>query len=112
MFFTWPATCCGTPPFAALGSTYLIILVSDWPKLPISLQASSGDACRSLAALISLPRFSASSRKGTNCFMHSSEGPCDGDAVPRSNAEPVPAAAPVTGNELGGAPTTPHAPAP
>jgi len=41
-------------------------------EISINLQASSGDACRSLAALISLPRFSASSRKGANPFMQSS----------------------------------------
>src|SRR5258708_38943379 len=83
---------------------YLIILISDWPKFPISLQASSGGACRSLAALISLPRFSASSRKGMNPFMQSSEGPaCEGGAGPRSNAEPVIGAAPCAGNELGAA---------
>src|SRR3982074_1756301 len=101
-FFSWSAICCGIPHFAAWLSTYLIILISDWPKFPISLQASSGGAWRSLAALISLPRFSASSRKGTNPFMHSSGGPaCDGGAGPRSNAEPVIGAAPLVGNEPG-----------
>src|SRR4030088_3545252 len=104
-FFSWSAICGGIPHFAAWDSTYLIILISDWPKLPISLQASSGDACRSLAALISLPRFSASSRKGTNALMQSSPAPPCGAAGPRSNAVPVTGAAPVTGNELGGAPT-------
>jgi hypothetical protein len=38
-----------------------------------------------------------------NPFMHSSGGPaCDGGAGPRSNAEPVIGAAPLTGNELEG----------
>src|SRR5712671_800828 len=103
---SWSEICCGIPHLAAWLSTYLIILISDWAKLPISLQASSGGARRSLAALISLPRFSASSRKGTNPFMQSSEGPAwVGGAGPRSNAEPVIGAAPCAGNELGAAPT-------
>src|SRR4030088_2210426 len=103
-FFNWSAICVGIPHLAAWDSTYLIILISDWLKFPISLQASSGGACRSLAALISLPRFSASSRNGTNAFMQSSCAPaCDGGAGPRSNAEPVTGAAPVAGNALGGA---------
>ena len=78
--FLWPFLSCspicgGIPHFAELVSTYLIILTSAWPKLPISLQASSGGALRSLAALISLPRFSASSRSGTKSFMQASGGP-------------------------------------
>ncbi len=105
-FFSCSDICGGIPHFAEWVSTYLIILISAWPKFPINLQASSGGACRSLAALISLPRFSASSRKGTNPFMQSSAGPaCEGGAGPRSNAEPVIGAAPCTGNELGAAPT-------
>src|SRR5437016_5330996 len=39
------------------------------------LQASSGGALRSLAALIILPFFSASSRKGMKFFMQASDGP-------------------------------------
>src|SRR4051812_13595364 len=69
------------PHFCALVSMYLIILSSAWAKLLISLQASSGGACRSLAALISAPRFSASVRKGTKPFMQSSPPggpPCGG----------------------------------
>jgi hypothetical protein len=57
-------------------------------EFSISLQASSGGACRSLAALINLPRISASSRKGANPFMQASEPPEPG-AGPRSNAEPA-----------------------
>src|ERR1700722_15758136 len=93
---------------------YLIILISAWPKLPISLQASSGAACRSLAALISLPRFSASSRSGRNPFMQSSEGPaCVGGAAmgvfvngvaPAAGNEPGEGAAPKEG--VGAAPFT------
>src|ERR1700741_2802505 len=98
------------PHFCALASTYLIILVSAWPKLVISLHASSGGALRSLAALISLPRFSASSRRGMKPFMQASEGPAVGGAGPLSNAKPVTGAAPVAGNALGaagaGAPVT------
>src|SRR5438128_3663013 len=61
---SWSPICGGIPHFAALPSTNLIILTSAALKLRISLQASSGGAWRSLAALIILPRFSASSRKG------------------------------------------------
>ena len=91
---------------AELVSTNLIILISAWPKLPISLQASSGVALRSPAALISLPRFSASSRNGTKLFMQSSGGPpaCEGGAGPRSNAAPESGAAPVDGNATGAPP--------
>src|SRR5439155_22333464 len=108
--FLWPPFSCsdicgGIPHFAAWVSTYLIILISDWPKFPISFQASSGGACRSLATLISLPRFSASSRNGMNPFMHASDAPPDGGAGPRSNAEPVIGAAPLLGNAEGVAPT-------
>ena len=76
--FLWPvlsrsAICGGIPHLAELVSTYLIIFNSAWPKLPISLQASSGGALRSLAALISLARFSASSRKGANPFVQASD---------------------------------------
>src|ERR1700682_2347774 len=107
--FLWPALswspiCGGIPHLVALVSIYLIILISDWPEFPISLQDSSGGACRSLAVLISLPRFSASSRKGTNPFMQASDGPPDGGAGPRSNAEPVTGAAPVDGKADGEAP--------
>ena len=49
------AICGGIPHLAELVSMYLIILISAWPKLPISLQASSAGALRSLAALIGLP---------------------------------------------------------
>src|SRR5260370_40526988 len=87
---------------------YLIILISDWPKFPISLQASSGGACRSLAALISLPRFSASSRKGMNPFMQASDAPPDGGAGPRSNAEAEIGAAPPEGNAEGVGPLEGH----
>jgi hypothetical protein len=77
----------------------LIIFNSAWPKLPISLQASSGGALRSLAALIILPRRSASSRRGTKPFMQASAEPlaCGGPpagaippvgAAPRSKTEP------------------------
>src|SRR5258708_27607920 len=82
-FFNWSAICDGIPHLAAWDSTYLIILISAWPKFPISLQASSGDACRSPAALISLPRFSASSRKGTNPLIHSSDEPASDDGTER-----------------------------
>jgi hypothetical protein len=45
---------------------------------------------------------SASSRKGTNPLMHSSDGPpCDGGAGGRPNAEPVRGAAPAVGNAPG-----------
>ena len=45
--FLWPvlsrsAIAGEIPHLAELASTYLIILISDWPKLAISLQASSG----------------------------------------------------------------------
>src|ERR1700726_4509279 len=87
-------------------STYLIILISAWPKFPISLQASSGAACRSLAALISLPRFSASSRSGTNPFMQASLGPAapgpgGGAPIGCVGAPPAIGAAPFEGNALG-----------
>ena len=89
---SWSAICGGIPHFAALASTYLIILISASPKLTISLQASSGGALRSLAALISLPRFSASSRSGAKSFMQASDGPeADGGAprpLPYSGAAP------------------------
>src|SRR5439155_10132837 len=94
--------CGGIPHFVPLSLTYLIILISDAPKFAISLQASSGGACFSLAALISLPRFSASSRKGTNPFMQASDGPADGGAGPRSNTEPpATGAAPLLGKAEG-----------
>ena len=58
-----------------------------------------------LAALISLPRFSASSRSGMNSFMHfSPPPPAGGPAAGRSNADPAIGAAPLVGNEDGGAP--------
>src|SRR5438270_6333236 len=41
---SWSAICGGIPHFAALVSTYLIILISASPKFLISLQASSGAA--------------------------------------------------------------------
>src|SRR5262252_8145564 len=99
------------PHFAVLVSTYLIIFTSAWLKLAISLQASSGGACRSLAALISLPRFSASSRRGTKPFMQASPEPPEGAAAavgggPKPPPPPLPpatGAAPFTGNDgLGG----------
>src|SRR5262249_9538451 len=103
------------PHFTELVSTYLIILTSAWLKLEISLQASSGGACLSLAALISLPRFSASSRKGTKPFMQASDGPPEGGAAPGGGPNPPPptlpaapatGAAPVDGNgDAGAAPT-------
>src|SRR6266702_2893932 len=86
---SWSPTCAGIPHLAELVSIYLTILTSTWLKLLISLQASSGGAWRSLAALISLPRFSASSRKGRNPFMQASAAPPEGGgAGPRSNTEP------------------------
>src|ERR1700722_1541494 len=107
-FFSCSGICGGIPHFVKLASTYLIILVSAWPKLSISLQASSGDAWRSLAALISLPRFSASSRNGMKFFMQASEGPPPcivGEAGP---AKPPPriGAAPAAGNALEAPPLT------
>src|SRR3984885_2698038 len=100
-FFSCSGICGGIPHFVELASTYLIILISACPKLSISLQASSGAAWRSLAALISLPRFSASSRNGMKFFMQASEGPPPcivGEAGP---AKPPPriGAAPAAGNE-------------
>ena len=62
-------------------------------------------------ALIILPRFSASSRKGTKFFMQASDAPPDGGAGPRSNAVPVIGAAPVEGNGEG-APTDAEGAAP
>src|SRR3954469_21064966 len=96
---SWSAICGGIPHLAELVSTYLIIFNSAWPKFLISLQASSGDALRSLAALIILPRFSASSRRGTKPFMQASAAPpaCGGPPAcgippvgeaPRSKTEP------------------------
>jgi hypothetical protein len=68
----------------------------------IGVRVESGGACRSPAALIILPRFSASLRKGKNPLMHSSDGPpCNGGAGGRSNAEPGRGAAPAEGNALG-----------
>src|SRR5690242_6068763 len=90
------------PHFEALASMYLIILISAWPKLAISLQASSGGALRSLAALISLPRFSASSRSGRKPFMQASVGPALGPCGP---PPPPKGAAPCAGNALGAAAT-------
>src|SRR4030088_1413351 len=86
-FFSWSAICCGIPHLAAWDSTYLIILISDWLKFPISLQASSGGACRSLAALIILPRFSASARNGMKLFMQAFPGTPQGGARPRARAD-------------------------
>src|SRR5215831_15474122 len=74
------------------------------------LQASSGGAWRSLAALIALPLFSASSRNGTKPFMQASEGPPPA-WVGGAGAKPLGAAtgaAPALGNGEapgGGAPT-------
>src|ERR1700712_4442834 len=112
-FLSWSAICGGIPHFVALVSTYLSIFVSAAPKFLISLQASSGLALRSLAALISLPRFSASSRKGRKPFMQASAPPdaaCGGGppipppangAAPLLNGEAPPTdaagAAPLTG---------------
>jgi hypothetical protein len=59
---------------AELASRYLIILISDRAKSAINLQATSGPAWLTLAALISLPRASASSRKLANSFMQASDG--------------------------------------
>src|SRR5207237_7909161 len=109
--FNWSPTCGGIPHFAALVSMYLIILSSAWPKFASSLHASAGGACRSLAALISLPRFSASSRSGMNAFMQASCAPPACGAAPaggRSNCVPVTGAAPALGNgeaAAGGAPS-------
>src|SRR5436305_14356183 len=108
---TWPFLICSDicgriPHFAELASSYSIILSSACEWLSISLQASSGCACRSLAALISLPRFSASSRSGTNPFMQASLGPVapgGGGAAPIGcvGAPPAIGAAPFEGNALG-----------
>src|ERR1700753_2836096 len=60
------------------------------------LQASSGGAWRSLAALIILPFFSASSRKGRKAFMQA----CDGPPPPiwlGGAGWPKPPGAPITG---------------
>src|SRR5579872_5091840 len=61
-------------------------------------QASLGEARRSLAALIILPRFSASPRSAMNSFMQSSAGPAwvGGPGGPN----PGPDAAPGGGNGL------------
>src|SRR5215471_9537259 len=82
---------------------YLIILSSAWPKPLINLQASSGGAWRSLAALISLPRFSASSRKGRNAFMQSSPGPAWVGGAALKAPPPPSGAAPFVGKEDCGA---------
>src|SRR5215467_13675561 len=74
----------------------------------ISLQASSGGAWRSLAALIILPRFSVSSRSGMNSLMHLSPPPPPapgGGPAGRCNPAPEIGAAPPVGNGLDGAPT-------
>jgi hypothetical protein len=72
---SWSAICGDIPQLPELASIYLIILISDWAKFAISLQASPGGACRSLAALISLPRSTASSRNRINPFMQASDEP-------------------------------------
>src|SRR5690348_4526635 len=75
------------------------------------LQASSGGAWRSLAALIALPLFSASSRNGTKFFMQASEGPPPawvGGAGEKPLGAAATGAAPALGNGEapgGGAPT-------
>src|SRR5207253_313793 len=95
--------------FCELASMYLIILVSAAPKLAISLQASSGGALRSDAALIILPFFSASSRSGTKPFMQASDGP---EVGPCGAPKPAPCigVAPCDGNGLGLGPAPAGAP--
>src|SRR5579859_6955103 len=73
------------------------------------LQASSGDAWRSLAALIILPFFSASSRSGMKPFMQASAGPpawLGGAGGANEPGPPAIGAAPADGNgeAAGGAP--------
>src|ERR1700747_1611775 len=73
------------------------------------LQASSGGAWRSLAALIILPFFSASSRSGMKPFMHASGGPpAPGPGAPGGGpnppAPPMTGATPALGNGDAGAP--------
>src|SRR3954470_24242134 len=92
------------PHFCAFTSIYLIIFTSLCENAVISLQASSGGACRSLACLIAVPRFSASWRSGMKPFMQSSPpgGPacCGGAKPPLSGAAPAdgkPLGAPLTG---------------
>src|ERR1700751_2912035 len=65
----------------------------------MTLQASSGGAWRSLAALIALPFFSASSRKGTNPFTQACCGPPWGapGGGPNPPAPPNTGAAPAFG---------------
>src|SRR3984957_2590340 len=110
----WPFSSCwwicgGIPHFVPLVSTYLIILLSAWAKFSISLQASSGEAWRSLAALIILPRFSASSRNGMKPFMQASEAPPPGivgEAGPVAKPPPIIGDAPPVGNEPEAPPLT------
>lgn len=56
----------GIPHADPLSCTYFIIFTSAAMNSPISRQASSGAACRSLATLSNWPRRSASARKGRN----------------------------------------------
>src|ERR1043166_860623 len=75
------------------------------------LQASSGGACRSLAALIILPFFSASSRSGMKPFWQACAWAglppcCDGGAADKDPGPPaIGAAPPENGAAAGGAPT-------
>src|SRR5579871_364910 len=84
----------------------------------MSLQASSGPAWRSLAALIILPRFSASSRSGMNSFMQASPAACVGPDGCGGGPKPAPpppmtGAAPAEGNaDTGAAPTAAEGAAP
>src|ERR1700733_13778838 len=102
----WPFSNCswicgGIPHLVALVSTYLIILTSAWAKFLINLTASSGGAWCSLAALISLLRFSASSRSGMKAFMQASAAPPPGivgEAGPPAKPPPRSGAAPPAGN--------------
>src|ERR1700761_1394275 len=74
------------------------------------LQASSGGAWRSLAALIILPFFSASSRSGRKPFMQACDGPPPawrgGAGCEKPAGPPIIGAAPPEGNgDAGAAPT-------
>ena len=98
----WSAICGGIPHLAELVSTYLIILISAWPKLPISLQASSGRRLAlagGLDQLAALLRLFAQRHESLHAVVRRAAR-LAADRRRAPNAEPEIGAAPVAGNEL------------
>ena len=73
-FLSWSPICGGIPHFGGVGIDVFDHLEFGLAEIADQLAGLVRRRLRSLAALISLPRFSASSRSGTNPFMQASAG--------------------------------------